>query len=60
MKTKCPFCDYYYGFNHDTQKDEEPEEGEFYTLPIIMERFDVKLERVEIYAYPRCKKLFTS
>jgi len=58
---KCPFCNYNYGYNRKTRKDEYPEEGDFYTLPIQMERgkYDrYKFERKDLCACPKCKHLF--
>jgi hypothetical protein len=58
---RCPLCKYLVGYNSDTRKDEEPEEGDFYKLPIQMERNEYgryPLERTTVYACPKCKQLF--
>ena len=57
---KCPHCDYFYGFDFD-KGNIEPEDGEFYTFPIKMERESIGFggtETKDLYACPKCRKTF--
>ena len=59
---KCPNkeCNYINGFDQNSLKTIDGEEGEFYNLPITMKTdrpyYDIK-ER-NVYACPKCKILF--
>ncbi len=57
---KCPHCNYEDGFNNDTLKTAEGESGDFYELPVKMERteYGFQTRRVSLYACPECSKTF--
>jgi len=57
---KCPHCNYEHGYNLTKDKDFNGSKGNFYELPIKMERdgYDFRLEKAHLYGCPECEKLF--
>jgi len=56
---KCPHCEYEHGWSGDVMGVVEGSEGEFYQLPIELERKAFySTDRVPVYGCPSCNKLF--
>jgi protein-arginine kinase activator protein McsA len=56
----CPNCKYEYGYNLDKQEYIEPDKGDFFRHPILIERERKygREQRQQIYACPKCGMLF--
>lgn len=52
---KCPYCNYFHGWNPEEQEYEEGDKGVFYELPIQVERFG---DFMKVYGCPACRKIF--
>lgn len=56
---KCPHCGYHHGWDSETLKDIEGDEGEFYRLPIKLERqYYRQKDEINLCGCPSCKKTF--
>lgn len=56
---KCPYCSYEHGWSVDKNESIEGVRGEFYVLPIKLEReYNYREERISLYACPICNKTF--
>lgn len=56
---KCPHCDYFQGNDWDNGgKYVEGEHGDFWELPVKMERGTWRPETTRLYACPCCNKTF--
>lgn len=57
---KCPHCNYQHGWSYESNHKIHGANGEFYELPVKMERntFAFEQERVSVYACPVCMKTF--
>ena len=58
---KCPYCNYFHGWDSEKSSHEEGDKGEFYELPIQFKRapkFMGYVDSEKVYACPKCKKLF--
>ena len=56
----CPHCKYEHGWSGELLKGVTGDEGDFYKLPITLERDGIYHgdERVGLYGCPNCKKTF--
>jgi len=54
---KCPHCDYETGYDSATDQMHFAQEGEFWELPVKLERKDW-YDKIPLYACPSCKKTF--
>ena len=58
-KMECPHCEYLHGWDSGEMKNIEGEKGEFYKLPIDVERDDYDgVKRLPVHACPSCNKMF--
>lgn len=61
-KMKCPHCNYIYGYCFDMQEEIKQDEGDFFKLPVRMERdsdsFYSSQDTRNLYACPKCTKTF--
>lgn len=59
-KMKCPHCNYQHGWSYESNHKIYGTSGEFYELPVKMERnvYDLNQQRVALYACPSCMKTF--
>lgn len=58
---KCQFCGYFHGWNDEKLEHEEGDRGDFYKLPIMIERegdYMKDVDREKVYACPKCKTVF--
>lgn len=56
---KCPYCEYVCGWNAETSEVEDGGDGDFWRLPIKMERAEYYLDATaSLFACPKCKKTF--
>jgi hypothetical protein len=55
----CPHCEYVHGWNSKDLKSVEGKDGDFYKLPILVEREGFyNSDRRNLYACPSCFKTF--
>jgi protein-arginine kinase activator protein McsA len=57
---ECPHCNYKHGYDYHEDKDFTGSEGDFYELPIKMEKDgdNFRREEVHVYGCPKCKITF--
>jgi predicted Zn-ribbon and HTH transcriptional regulator len=57
---ECPHCKYKHGYDYHEDKNFDGSEGDFYELPVKMERdgYDFRREEVRVYGCPKCKITF--
>lgn len=56
---KCPHCDYITGWDNDKLESVDGKEGDFWNLPIKVERSSMYVdERAALFGCPKCKKTF--
>lgn len=58
---KCPHCNYQRGWNSETLQFEGGEQGDFWQLPVKLERREHFEDQYKnLYACPACSKTFIS
>jgi hypothetical protein len=57
---KCPICKYEHGWSGEKMKDVTGKEGDFYRLPIKLEREDFGMDRQTVFGCPnpKCRNVF--
>ena len=60
---KCPHCNYVDGYDAENNHPDPGQQGDFYRLPVKMEREDPhsyygSIENVPVLACPSCRKMF--
>jgi len=55
---KCPHCEYIYGWDGEKGESIKPVEGDFFSLPVKLERDSYDRDEARLYGCPKCFKTF--